>query len=333
MADARQEALTALERIQSFDPETLIRDDEFGSTKNFAKAVAPARRLIELFGRITTRALEDLPDGQLNRIKDQANSTYQLFDQVMKFDTNKNTQERDALVQQIDGTYESTFNTLHPLISYSLYRSADFPRLESDARAALQSVSDHTAAVVSEMESVKADAVRVLDEVKKVAAETGVSQEASHFKTAADSHDAAARGWGIGTLAMAALTVAFAIGSMLLHKWPFLKPEGPYEVTQIVVSKILIFAVLSYVLILAARNFLSHKHNAIINRHRQRALQTYRTLVDAAKETANRDIVLTHAASCIFAPQPTGYSSGGSTSAPPGKSVVELVSVGAKAAS
>ena len=66
-------------------------------------------------------------------------------------------------------------------------------------------------------------------------------------------------------------------------------------------------------LFLCARNFLSHKHNAIVNKHRQNALLTFNALVDAAKSEDRRDVVLTYAASCIFSPQDTGYakSSGG----------------------
>ena len=54
------------------------------------------------------------------------------------------------------------------------------------------------------------------------------------------------------------------------------------------------------------------------NRHRQNALLTYRALVAAAGEHETEDIVLAHAAVCIFAPQETGYS--GSKSEGIGKS-------------
>jgi hypothetical protein len=71
-------------------------------------------------------------------------------------------------------------------------------------------------------------------------------------------------------------------------------------------------------LILFARNFLSHEHNAIVNKHRQNALMTFTALVDAAKEDDHSDIVLLHAAQCIFSPQETGYAKqDGSKGVPP----------------
>lgn len=42
------------------------------------------------------------------------------------------------------------------------------------------------------------------------------------------------------------------------------------------------------------------------------------------KNAMNQEVILTHASSCIFAPQPTGYSVQG-TEGPAAKSVVELL--------
>ncbi len=76
-------------------------------------------------------------------------------------------------------------------------------------------------------------------------------------------------------------------------------------------SKLLIFAVLAYMLLLCARNFLAHKHNSIVNKHRQNALLTFKALADAASKEDQRDVVLTYAAACIFSPQETGYTKSG----------------------
>ena len=103
-------------------------------------------------------------------------------------------------------------------------------------------------------------------------------------------------------------------------------PNNGYDTVQLAVSKLLVFGVLSYMLYLSAKNFMSHKHNAAVNKHRQDALVTYRALVEAADGAGNRDVVLTYAAACIFGPQSTGYvAEGGDSSAAP-RSVVELLS-------
>ena len=93
-----------------------------------------------------------------------------------------------------------------------------------------------------------------------------------------------------------------------MHKWGWLRPDGAYETAQFVVSKVLLFGVVVYMLVLSARTLLAHRHNAVINRHRYNALLTFNALADAAKGPENRDIVLAHAAACIYAPQDTGYT-------------------------
>lgn len=102
-------------------------------------------------------------------------------------------------------------------------------------------------------------------------------------------------------------------------------PESSSEMFQLISSKLLIFAVLGYLLLMASRNYTTHKHNAVVNRHRQNALLRYKSLVEAAGGTATQDIVLAHAASRIFSPQETCFSYGKGESASGSKSVLELL--------
>ncbi len=87
---------------------------------------------------------------------------------------------------------------------------------------------------------------------------------------------------------------------------------------------VLIFAVLGFLLVLAAKNYSTYKHNSVVNKHRQNALLTYRALVEAATGDGTENIVLAHAAACIFSPQETGFSRVRSDGASSSKSVLEL---------
>ena len=58
----------------------------------------------------------------------------------------------------------------------------------------------------------------------------------------------------------------------------------------------------------------------------EQALLTFEALVAGAKEATNKDVILTHASACIFAPQPTGYSPEGAADNPSAKSIVEVFS-------
>lgn len=319
------EARTSLERMQSFEAATLVQESTLGSAKNFARAVDPANRLIQLYQRLSVRALEDLSEAKLTEVRNRANSDFNQFKQILEFDPDRTSADRDNLVNQVVQAYGPTFDILHPLVAYSLHRSADFQRLDAEARATLQGVSDRANQITGELESTKKQAASILEEVRKTAAESGVSQQAIYFKDAAEAHDKDAEAWRRRVIQLAWATGLFSFASLFLHRIPGIAPKDGYEAAQIAISKVLIFGVLSFLLYLASRNFLSHKHNAIVNRHRHQALLTYQALVNAAADTANRDIVLTHASACIFGPQPSGYTGDGSQSAPSARSVVELM--------
>ncbi|MEX1199030.1 MAG: hypothetical protein WEB57_14360 [Pseudohongiellaceae bacterium] len=324
----RENAETSLKRMQEFDVSQLPREDELGINFRFTDAVEPAQRLVDLFNRLSIAALDDFGDTQLDQIEKAAASCYNLFSQVLEFDETQGDAlgARNRLIDQIEKAYQGAFSTLYPLIGYSLYKTADFNRLEADARAALQGIKDEAGSVTKELEKQKVDADSVLDEIRNVAAEQGVTQQAIYFKSEADSNSEDAEMWRSRTINVAWILGIFAILSLFLHKIPFLSPQNTYETVQLAVSKILIFAVLSYVLFLFAKNFLSHKHNAIVNRHRQNALMTYKSLVEAAGDNQQAsDAVLIHAAACIYSPQATGYTNSGS-GGQNARSIVELLS-------
>lgn len=322
----KDEVEATLTRIQEFEPESLVREKDLGASLKFSNAVEPAKQLINLYRRLSLTALQDFPEDQLEKIKKQANSTYGIFTQILEFDPTQDNanQVRENLVEKLGNAYKPAFDALHPLISFSLHRAADFQQLDQDARAALQEIRDEANGVMGELENARERADDILEEARKVAAEAGVAQQATHFRDAAEKHETQKKEWRSLTVRWAMGLGGFAIASFFIHKIPWLTPSTTYEAVQLAISKVLVFATISYMLYLAAKNFLAHKHNEIVNRHRQDALMTYRALVDAAEAPANRDVVLTYAAACIFGPQGTGYAGDGERNDPP-KNVIELL--------
>lgn len=320
------EARQSLERIQHFDPESLSRHRDLGETFNFSAAVASAGRIVRLWTQLSPETLGDFPDNHLTVIRDHANAEYNRFKQILDFDPateQQPSQKRDQLIQQVQGAYNGTFNQIFPYISYGASKSLDFRRMETEARAAIQAVEDNATAVTKELSKSKEDAQSILEDVRRVATEQGVTQQAIYFKDEADSHETQAKEWRKQTITLAWVLGAYAIVSLWFHQIPGLDPETPMRAVQLTTSKILIFGVIAYMLFLATKNFLSHRHNAVVNRHRQNALMTFKALADAAEGDEAKDIVLAHAAACIFAPQETGYSKSGSGQST--KSIIELI--------
>lgn len=313
MAESKlAEAEQSLTRIQNFDTGALPRQAALGSEINFLDAVAPADRIVALFRQIPIQYLNELPDNAVDLIRSTADATYSLFQQIEGFDPKETDSfaRRTALIDNIKAQYVPLFSQLSPLIAFTSSRLRDFGALEREARAAVQAAKDRADEATKQLEAQQVAATKILDEVRRVAAEQGVSQQAVYFQTEGTTHNAEARRWQWITIYVAIGLGVYAIISATFHKWIWLAPAGPYEAFQLGLSKVLIFGVIAYMLLLSARNFLAHKHNAIVNRHRYNALLTFTALADAAKGPESRDIVLTHAAGCIFAPQDTGYTKG-----------------------
>lgn len=306
------EAGDALRRVQDFDLESLVRESELGNKFAMREAVAPARHVVDLFRLIRPSQVEFFPARQRDMIRDQANAFFKLLEKVKGFDIEtadpNPTEAKNNLISQLDGQFQPIFDQLFPLISFANIRSLDFSQLEREARAATQAAKDSVDSAVKEIETSKTSVDTILSEVRASAAEQGVTKQAIHFKNEADGHAQEARNWRQYTIYTAIGLAAYSVVSLFAHNIPGLDPDTPYRAIQIGVSKILIFAVIAYMLFLCARNFLSHKHNEIVNRHRQNALATFTALAEATSDAASSDIVLSHAAACIFAPQETGYT-------------------------
>lgn len=317
----------ALDRIQQFDVATLSREDDLGKQMNFSEAVAPSQALVDIYRRIPMTALDDFSDAQLNAIGQQAKADFNVFKHILEFNatTNDAANTRTNIINKLRTRRDQLFDQLWHYVAYGVARITDTSLLETQARATIQSIKDQSEKLTSQLVSAKNDADSALAEIRAVAAEQGVSQKAIHFKQEAEEQETLAAKWLKYTYLFAAAVGGFAVLSLFLHKIDWIRPESTAEMFQLISSKLLIFAVLGYLLLMAARNYSTHKHNAVVNRHRQNALLTYRSLVEASDGAGTEDIVLAHAASCIFSPQETGFSHGKGETAVGSKSVLELL--------
>ena len=134
-----------------------------------------------------------------------------------------------------------------------------------------------------------------------------MTQQAKYFADEAKFHDNAAERWKWGSFMFSGVVVLYAVSTLFFPQFDWLTADTTAEAIQLTVSKILIFGVLASILLLSVRNFSAHKHNSIVNKHRQNALMTYTTLADAGSSVEARDAILQHAAAAIYAPNDTGY--------------------------
>lgn len=236
MSDQYEIAKTSLERILEYYTSIQSREEELGKRLSFSGAIDPANRLISLFKQLPLSPLDQLSDTELRALQHEADSSFNLLEEVKKFDPENpenNTSKRDNIINKISDKRQQTFTTIYPIISYLSARATDFSALESNARAAVQAVEDEARQIQDSLRETEGNAERILENVKRVAEEQGVSQQAVYYKNEADYHATEAENWRKWTILTAIGLGVFAVLSVFIHKIPFLTPENTYEAIQL----------------------------------------------------------------------------------------------------
>lgn len=313
MTEEREVALSAardsLARIQSFDPASIVLNDKLGAAFDFSPAAGSAREIIGTFNQLDREGLDILPESALQTINSMAVSTQHIFEQCAAFNptTSDASTTRLNVISSINSHVNTIFNTLSPIISYVGSQNAR-------AKAAADGVIDEILASRDALRSLIADAQvakqqtsAILETARSTSGKVAVGNEAEYFRAEASVHRTASDDWKTATIWAAIALLGYSVGTAFLHKWDWFMPTTNIGLTQFLVSKILVFGVLGYLLSLSAKNFLNHKHNEIVNKHRQNALLTYEAMVNAGQTDEARNIVLQLAAASIYQLHDTGY--------------------------
>lgn len=304
-----QATIKNLDRIRGFEVKSLVQREELGAKFSFEPAVLPAQKLIDLLGKLPPESIQEFPKQQLDEIIGQSSNVYNLFSQILDFDPEQAdaSATRTRLLADLQDQYQPVFTKIYPMVSFAMARTVDFNRLSADGRAVVQSVKDQTQEVMEKLETTSATADQVLQDVRDAAAEQGVTQQAIYFENEAKIHEASSGKWMRATVFMAFAVVAYAIFTLFINNIEVFKMDSIPQALQVATSKFLVFGVLVYILFLCVRSYNSHRHNAVVNKHRQNALMTYTTLAEAGNSAEARDAVLLHAAAAIYAPADSGY--------------------------
>lgn len=112
MADASElndEADIALQRVQQYDAQKLVREKELGAKFSLRKLVEPVQRIQDLFRLITPSQIAFFPEQQRNTIRDQANAFYNFLEQCERFEIEgaqpSPTEARQLLIDKAEALY------------------------------------------------------------------------------------------------------------------------------------------------------------------------------------------------------------------------------------
>ena len=146
--------------------------------------------------------------------------------------------------------------------------------------------------------------------IKEARAQSSAAQQSNFFKTTAKGYEIAAAVWGGLVLLLVGVLAWVAWESLNsgedIKSWP--------AFARAWADRVLLFAALGYGVFFCAKNCFANYHNAVVNRHRQNAVETYLEIARVVTDEKHRSTFLSYAAQCIYVPQDSGFAKGNSES-------------------
>lgn len=329
----------SLEWFAQLETYPIGREGDFGPGNNRLKteAVAIAEQMKVFFGAIPRRLLGTMPELILIQLRERLTVSIGAITAIASFSpqpSNGFESAQGEFITKLGNAYSTTFDQLSPRLAYLVFMDANLPKQRSDFERIVATAEDRlktwTEGIHEKSQQTHTEANRVLELVRNKAASEEVAGQATHFGTEAANHQFSARIWMSVAGLLAAAIFGLACCFLIMAIQGEIKTDSMPQAVQILVAKLVLFSVLFSALYIAVKNMGANRHNAVVNRHRQNALQTYEALVSAGHEKSTRDIILTYSSNCIFSPQPTGYSSADSMDAGKAGSVIELINKAAR---
>lgn len=152
------------------------------------------------------------------------------------------------------------------------------------------------------------DARKGLESIKDIANKVGVSKYSSVFEKQAEKHKTNSWFWFLGIIGLLLIIIGFAV--CLLKDCFFKLPDGASWgiIVQFTTAKLIIFSILCVALSWTIKSYKANKHNEVLNKHRQNALDIFEAFVNGTSDEQTKNAVLLQAVQSIFAQQNTGYN-------------------------
>lgn len=257
--------------------------------------------LVEMFQTLARCDFYFLPDAEVEKLTHFADQTIELYNRTQVENVSK--QERDNILRASEELYTTSFFPVSTVIAYWTAKETD-----------VEGQKKQTEGIVEQLKETQKEAEKILQQIKETTQKATVEKEAIHFKEEAERHRMGAYAWlGVSSV-IALITFWFAWDNYSFYTQLPMKDEmgGSAMLTtaqsiQLGVAKLFLFSFLVGGIVWSGRVYRAHRHNYVVNKHRQNALSTFKTFVSSTQDQQTKNAVLLQATQCVFAPQATGY--------------------------
>jgi hypothetical protein len=314
---------TKLQQFLTITVDQLTREPELGNQLSFKTGESLFIKIIELFKKVNSVELLDVPYNTLKAFNGQLDQAVSIFNQIKTFNpaTGNPVNQRNSLLSQLENQFDTYYSSALPILMAGLLNTNDLSIERTKLNEALKELEKEKEKAKLESEKYLNEIKDVLSKARQAAVEVGVAQHNMIFKEEADEHKKLSENWLKWTIGVLVAITLVGVGLL------FIKPsdEGTHFLIHFTVTKIVILTVMFYALAICTRNYKAHKHNSILNKHRQNALNTFETFSKAAgTDTQTKNAILLEATHTIFSNQQTGYINTDGESDSPNK-IIEII--------
>lgn len=310
--DAEEQQRTILETLLSelnqFDVDSLVRK-ELGAHLNFEQFAPVFSRTLGLFKDLSECNLDNVPLQRLNQLGQRATQARSDFLKILEFSLEKYPSNpmdvRNNLGNAVANTYAEYFDTVSPVIAYSVRKGTDFSRLEKQAKETVEKLNTTVEENRVHLQDRLSDVESIIEKVRRAAQDVGVAQHNLLFSEEAREHRSAAETWLKVTAWLGGITLLASLLLFGVYLWS--DKADKLQLPNVITVKIIIFGILISATLWAGRIYRAHRHNYVVNKHRANALTTFETFVKGTSENQTKDAVLLQSTHCIFSSQPSGY--------------------------
>lgn len=293
--------------------EQLTQVSRFGQEGGFESLRPMFEKTILLFDQLSKANLDLASEARLDGLSRITSKLQQTIQNIRAFSLGSSPVQRDNLMLNFKTAYDDACDEIGRFIGLSFLSS----RSEEAQRRLITQLRDLNDSAQKEISD-------TLKTVRDVAKKAGISEHAYLFKDEAREHQTAARKWLVvtivlflGTSALAVVNYSKTLSTLSTIIAPATSKAAPQSdgvpqttglTVQLTIAKLIVFSLLFSAVLWAGRIYRAHRHNYVINKHRQNALSTFEVFVRAASaDEQTKNAVLLQATQCIFSAQNTGY--------------------------
>lgn len=274
--------------------EDLVRADELGP-HSFEDERSLFERMRAFHEVLVEFPLETLPASRQKAIREKIQPTVNTLQAFQDFDpveVGQPNARRDNLAMNLRRTFSEEFEAAAPYINYPLRERAEGKRVQG---------------LLSSLEAANEKSESILEAMRRASAEVGITEFSEFFREEAKDHKRDADRWLRRTVWSAVITIIAAAVVVGGYVDGWLSVADGHWV-QVAIGKLVFFSVLYFGIVWSGRNYRSHLHNYVVNKHRANALNTFQAFTSATDDKATRDAVLVRATEAIFSPGVSGYA-------------------------